>query len=783
MNKLYSFIKNNKFLLLLVLLTSAFYYKLLIHPAQAFYPAFDLYYSSYIEKTLITDSIKFYKTLPLWNPYVFSGSPFLGNPPSAMFYPLNIFFLFLPVISVFNYMFLLNSFLIGLFTYLYAQTIKLSRFASLVSAITMMFSGPVVTTAFEGHPINSNTIVWLPLALLLLELMIQRRKLILSILTGFIISVIIFAGAPQIASYEILFLAMYILFRAFILKKHIKVKLKILALFILSISIGTLISSVQLLPTAEFVRLSQRGAGISYNFASDFSLHPYQTLSFVLPNFFGSPANNTWWGKGTYAPHGYIGFLPIFFVPFVIFFRKNRYALIFFALGIFSLFYSFGKYGPIFPFFYYYVPGFSHFREPTRFLFIYAFCFSMLSGIGADFFIKKVKSNFFLLLSILLFTLLTVFYLKPNVNNVKLYEKYVLRNSFAVGINHTTLYSQTRSEILFALILLLLFYISMFLKNKKIMNINYFKAILILLIFFDLWFFGYKIIKTKKLNEIYSSNPLINTILKDKGTYRVFDMEGAFIPLLGKNKIESITGVAPLYLKDYQTFLWTLGDHMDASYDSFFVINDISNPIILSLLNVKYVITNKPIDVSRFLEVMRSDSSVGSTSVTNNIHYLYKNLDVLPRAHLVSNVISTNNKQEMLEALKDNFDAKKYIILEKQPKNLQNNNSSKFSEISIIKSNPNELNLKVNLTSPAFLVLSEIYYPGWTAYDNEKKIEILNANFLFRSLYLQSGKHNIAFAYNPASFKIGAALSTTTVFLSLLYLIIYIKKSREHLNS
>lgn len=767
-----------KILLFLFLLSLLFFYEVVTGFNQGPYPAFDIYYSSFVEKTIFTNSILIYKSLPLWNPYVFGGSPFLGNPTSAMFYPFNLLFIFLPVGLTFGYIFILNSFLIGAFTYLYARAIKIDKFGSLISAISIMFSGPMITSVFAGHPIISNTFIWFPLALLFSELTIAKKKLVFTILTGFTISLMLFAGAPQIATYEILSLLIYFIFRSLFEIKNIYIFIKLLLFFSMSVIIGMLIAAVQLLPIFEFSKLSQRGSeGISYVFASDFSLHPFQIISFIFPYFFGSPINGSYWGKGNFWElNGYIGALPLLFALLAIIFKKNRYVFIFFIIGIFAVLHAIGKYGFVFPFFYYHIPGFDNFRVPARFLFIYAFSFSILAGIGASFlvnnFLNKVKYiilKLSILISAMIFFLIGILlFLGPNKTIIYIYEKYVLRNSFAVGINHSVLYNQAKNDILILLALLLSLFIAIIIVRKSKIRVPLLKTFIVFLTFLNLWWFGSKFINTKNIKEIYKSDPLIEEILKDKGTYRVFDMEGSYIPLLGKNNVESVTGVNPLYLRDYRNFLWTTGKHTDASYDSFLEISEIFNPIFLDLLSVKYIIADKKINV-------RGLSEIGYSTTSNNMYYLYRSSRFLPRAYIAPNAIVIPDKQKILSLLANNFDPRKYVILEKLPKNINLINSSNYTNIDIVKNNFNSMNLTFELIGSGFLILSEINYPGWTAYDNGKKTEILNANYIFRSIYVQSGKHKIIFVYRPRSYIIGGIISLVALLSCCMFL--YIKRS------
>ncbi|MDO8660113.1 MAG: YfhO family protein [Candidatus Parcubacteria bacterium] len=775
-----------KALLILFILAHIFFYKIFSFD-QTVYPALDNLYSSSPEKSLFSYSIFTYKSLPLWNPYVFSGSPFLGNPTAAMFYPLNILFVLFQVNFAFGYMFVLDSFLIGSFTYLYSRTVKIDQYGSLISGITIMFSSPLITMVYPGHLQNFNTFIWFPLALLFLELMISRIKILFSLLLGITISLMLTAGIPQIAIYEIIALTIYFVLRSLFEIKSFNLALKLIFLLCLSFLAGILLSSVQLLPSIEFFGLSQRGNGLNYAFSSDFSINPRQIISVIFPYFFGSPINGSYWAKGNFWESTlYIGIFPLIFALLAVLFKKSRYVFIFSVLGLFALIYSLGKYGPIFPFFYHHIPGFDSFRVVGRFRYIYVFSLSILAGIGVNFLLNKFKNriqHFFLKFSILIPIMIIIsatflLYFDTNKTNIYIYEKYVLRNSFAVGINHSILYEQTKKDIIFFLLITLSLYTAITLKRKKIISLNQLKIFIIFAIILDLWLFGSRFINTKNIKDIYRSTPILNKIIEDKSTYRVFDMEGAYIPLLSQYKVENITGVDPLYLKDYRDFLWSIGNHAEMLYESSLQITDISKPIILNLLNVKYVIANKKIIVDGLSEISSSNSTIEYAPKPNSLQYLYKNAELLPRAYIVPNAI-VSDKQKVLDLLLDkNFDPKKYIILEKQPAGVPLTNNSSFKQIDMFNPSFNRKSLKINMSDSGFLVLSEIAYPGWKAFDNNKEIEILKADYILRSLYLKPGYHDVEFIYNPDSYRVGMIISSITL-LSYAVFFIYLRITKK----
>ena len=78
----------------------------------------------------------------------------------------------------------------------------------------------------------------------------------------------------------------------------------------------------------------------------------------------------------------------------------------------------------------------------------------------------------------------------------------------------------------------------------------------------------------------------------------------------------------------------------------------------------------------------------------------------------------------------------------------------------------------MDINEPGFLILSEIWYPGWKAFDNGEETKIYRANFMFRSVYLDKGKHEIEFVFEPLTYRVGLWVSLITVILIALYFMI-----------
>src|SRR5579859_2015381 len=96
----------------------AFYYPLVfLGRALVDYDAFVYFYPQrvFLGQSLLAGRV------PLWDPYLFLGVPFLANPQTAVLYPPSWLFVLGPVQAVYAAQLVLHSFLAGFFTYLLAR--------------------------------------------------------------------------------------------------------------------------------------------------------------------------------------------------------------------------------------------------------------------------------------------------------------------------------------------------------------------------------------------------------------------------------------------------------------------------------------------------------------------------------------------------------------------------------------------------------------------------------------------------------------------------------------
>src|SRR3989344_4001948 len=148
-------LKNNEIkkefivILIITLLAGLFLGKTLFPSNNQIIYGGDLLSQFYYWKGFLKDSIG-KGVIPFWNPYNFSGTPFLPHPGIAAFYPLTLVFLLLPLNLAFSWTIYFHLLIAGTGMYLLSRRYA-DKLISLISALIFMFSGYFAARIYAGH--------------------------------------------------------------------------------------------------------------------------------------------------------------------------------------------------------------------------------------------------------------------------------------------------------------------------------------------------------------------------------------------------------------------------------------------------------------------------------------------------------------------------------------------------------------------------------------------------------------------------------------------------------
>ena len=150
--------------------------------------------------------------IPLWNPWIYFGVPFLSNLQSAVFYPLHVLFLVLPAPFAMNASVAVHFFLAAWFAALAARGMAdLDWWSAGIAGCLYGFSGFI--GAQVGHLNQLNAAAWLPLACLTLHYALESHSLRWAVATGVVLAIQLLAGHAQESYMTVVAIGAYAIFR------------------------------------------------------------------------------------------------------------------------------------------------------------------------------------------------------------------------------------------------------------------------------------------------------------------------------------------------------------------------------------------------------------------------------------------------------------------------------------------------------------------------------------------------------------------------------------------
>ncbi len=701
---------------------------LAVDELREFYPLFDFTYQSLRNGSL-----------PFWNPYQFSGIPILANWAGAVFYPLNLIFFFLNNLN--SYLFLKISAIIlsGYFTYLYLRSIKIDNLSGFLGGLAFSLSSVMLIWEAEIWQ-SAHTFLYLPLVLWAIEKMINEKKFIFALIGSLGLAMSILAGYTQTTIYVYLLSFSYAFLKLW--KKDLKTGFKVFFMFGFSLSL----SAIHTLPALEFFLLSPRKEIALTQLNLDFLLPLNKLITFFVPDFFGHIATLNWFDHGPgqyYEQMIYVGVIPIVLSFLAIFHRKLRsYVIFFFLWGLVSLGLVFDL--PTSRLVYYSRIPYLSTALAIRIIFVTCFSFSVLAAIGFQWWIESKKEWKKLLLPLIIFSLIYVFIFLTVKNTVS------LRNFFI-------------PVVVFMGMAVLLVLGNRLQKLKK-----HFAFLITVLLIAHSFLFAQKYLAFSSKNLIYPVTPAISYLQKNLGNYRFWGygkarVENNFATVF---KIQSFEGYDPVNLKRYNELLSSVDQGKFtgiASRSDALITNTDISPLkdahlnrlrMLDLLGVKLVLYQKNndekiIENERFKPVWQKDNLV-----------IFENKKAFPRAFLVPEGIYAKSKEEAIKTIFDpRTDLAGQVVLEQTVKNIGAGKPRPGDKTKIVSYTPNKIVIKTTTEKPQFLVLTDSFYPAWTAKVDNKPTVIYPANHAFRAVVVPSGVHEIVFEYRSKLFLMGAVMS------------------------
>lgn len=740
-------------------------------------------------------------SLPLWNPYAFSGIPLLGDGQTAMFYPPNWLFWLLPPIHALTIVVLLHFSIAGGGMWLYLRSLRLSRLAAFVAALAYMFNGFLVARVVHLSIMAGAALI--PLIFWSVELLLQQRTRRAFVLAAALVCAQALAGHPQIPIYTAVGVGLYVLtlaishwwrerrWRAF------QPLIYLAGVYL----VGYALAAIQLVPWIEFASFSPRAANASYGFVTFQSLVSFDWLLFVFPYGYGG-LRTTWlqsapaWDLPVYMWErlAYVGILPLALAVVGIADVRRRHAeqgesarlqserllalivvLVVLALIAAGSSTPFGR-------LVYLLPAIGKLRAYARAIAVACFAITALAAFGLERLRAGSAGTRRLdrapIVAALLLTLVVVgTLLVANGVGAAAFAGTANNDMFKVLLDRSLQLDQANAYV--PLLLTITSVLVLWWLSRGVTPAN--SAALVAVIAVDLLGFAAAFNPTIAPDSFARVPESVAFLRRDPEIFRTasFITNDRLPPAIAQEQlaiswalpygVEDINGFNSLQPRRYTDVLF--GPEIeDVSY-GFLRDTRLLQPDnhLLSMLNVKYVLIPKPSDLAirpPHIDQISSGEEpleLGWRTVFQHQHVrILQNPAPLDRAYFVSHVNTLQDAPAILAVIKQpGFDPGQQALVEGElPEQAARRLSTDGpAKVQVERVSPNELRLHTQTDAERFLVLSEMWFPGWHAEIDGQPLPIYRTNYLLRGLVVPAGNHTIRVYYRPTSAIVGAGIT------------------------
>lgn len=733
-------------------------------------------------------------TVPLWNPYIMLGLPFIGEGQASVFHPLSFLFIFLNTGIAINWLIAISFVLTGLFFYGYLRALKLGQPAAWCGGVVWSFSNVMISRIYAGHLNILLTFISIPMLMMFWELYRASGKLRHLAGVSLAYGLMILAYYPQYLYTFSLFFLFYVLIQsAFTIRDKASAlregrEVLRLGLFIL---LGIGLGAIQLLPSMDFVSRSFRQHS-SLAYCGIFSYPPENILTLIAPTFFGTRYNTSpglYWGRNYFwEMYIYLGLLPLVMAAVGSWAAPRRRAVallgcafLFFMLGL-------GRHTPIFSVFYHLVPLFDKFRGPSKNMLIPLLCLVTLSAYGFHSLLAErdevklraarriawaAASVLFVIAVVVLVAL--CFHAEAPHSNWRALMHKIYRSNEGRLVESTKMPPEMIRNMAAASALTLYRAMALLACSAGLVALTRLRLPLRRYLFAPL--------------ALFILTDLLSVFLP---LQRTFDAPFTQFPENFQKAIETFP--YPPRILNPTAKRPNAAMHYEYSSPFGYVGNTLKryNDFIASIQGVE---TDKSMATAKFLQYTPQFPKLAFDAVVMDVKKVPRGVKPLakttdralvpfdalgakiPRAYLAEAPQNFTQSDAALQyVLKDDANVMTRPAIERPDPPLEPHPLEPGESVNFVSFKPNRVELVVHSRYRRALVLCGMYDKNWTASVNGKRARVFPANYVYRSVRVPPGTSRVVFKYRPAPFFWGVGVTAISlVILALIGAMPYLK--------
>lgn len=678
--------------------------------------------------------------LPLWNPHVLLGVPFVAGAQTAVFYPPHLLYHLLPAPTAWAVLQPLRMVLAVIFAAALARSLGASALGGAATGIAFASCGFMV--AWQGWA-HVDSAVWIPAAMLATQCLHRRSDGPRVALLAATLAMAVLGGHPEAAVYAALGALAMAAQRLAFPHADAAPRPRFAAAFVLSAGLGGLLAAIQILPTLEWLPSLVRPA--------DAFVWPTMPLERAFAFLSRDAASNPN-PAGFDVPEGavYVGILSLLLAPLALLqLRKVDafFAVLWLAVGL-QLAYGFGpayRLALLVPL----LRTMPH----DRAIVLVDLALALLAGLGLSELERRSARAGRPALAIaalgVIATSLALLHLALSLDAAP---------RAMAGTNG--LFST--AAILIASCGLLAARLLGPLSGGR------FAIAAMLLLAADLVGYSFGHVPFFRAEQVYPEPPLVEKLREAEPLYRVVSLDNTAPPNMemvfalhtpaGQDYVmRGVSRVVGAFTGDESPFL-------PAAFRAELVTARPGR--LLDLLGVKRLVATTYNESASILGAQPERFRLVHQEAEIRV---FENRNALPRAFLVprSGIRIETGEPAWATLLSPAFDPAAAVLLPSLPRFPPDDAPTPENRVARFVSRVNTLRIEVEAAAAAVLVLTDTHYPGWRARLDGRDVLIEQADLVFRGVAIPAGRHSVSFDYEPASFRTGALLSIAGLALCL----------------
>jgi hypothetical protein len=677
--------------------------------------------------------------LPLWNPWSDAGQPLLADPQSAIWYPLNWVLPSLvanheaPSLVAFEAHTIFHLFLAATFLYLLARHVIGSRFGALVAALTFTYSGLMTAYPIQQVPIL-RTALWMPLLLLCLIKAFEHRSLRWTIAGALLLAIDVFAGHPQLLLFQLYGLTLFVAYRLWQVWPDRRALATTVGLYAVFGLLGFGLAAVQLVPSYEFMRLSDRATG-DYAFTA-VGFTPFELLlDTVAPRIIGG------------LPP-YVGILPLLLALLAVRFVRRPLLPYWVMLATLGLIISLAGNSFFHSVLYLLGPGYALFQHQERAIYLYTLSVAVLAGYGAAWLARPLRPADGRALARLGGAALAGLLAALVVAGV-LYAGNLFAEPTPRAYRWADVIGWYNWFVFMLLLALALLTLRRLWRRGRSIILAALPAAILLDLFTVSWNHD---LSSRRPDQLFIPSQIVRFIWDQPGLFRVSDHG-----VLNGNHgliylVPTVEGTYGMYIERFIALRKALPP------ERFY-----------QLLNVRYVVTR---------DVPADEQLVALVEpFQEHRNRVVRVPGALDRATVVRRGRMVADDAELFGILSTpEFDAREEVLLYVPPNAATAAPGAAPTQgaqldpgrATIRRFGATHMEIEVSGQREGnYLLLSEIDFPGWRADVDGAVRPVLRANYALRAVALTSGDHIVRLSYEPDSLRLGGAISALTLAMAM----------------